>query len=156
MFGTQKFLSHFHILITGARQYFLKIYLLKLLPDLNCISVFVLDHAFEAFIIGICCFSAKHAALRRKNKDWLARSWNNVWSVLFQYKANIVKMQHVLAMIQLKNFSFGIKQQSLTIWSTTSFFKTDQKKKNYSFINGDIIHTFLYTLKGLYIFFSTK
>jgi hypothetical protein len=20
--------------------------------------------------IGICCFSAKHAALRRKNKDW--------------------------------------------------------------------------------------
>jgi hypothetical protein len=24
--------------------------------------------------IGICCFSAKHAALRRKSKDWLA--WN--------------------------------------------------------------------------------
>jgi hypothetical protein len=23
--------------------------------------------------IGICCFSAKHAALRRKSKDWLAR-----------------------------------------------------------------------------------
>jgi hypothetical protein len=22
--------------------------------------------------IGICCFSAKHAALRRKSKDWLA------------------------------------------------------------------------------------
>ena len=32
--------------------------------------------------IGICCFSAKHAALRRKNKDWLARNQNNVseWS----------------------------------------------------------------------------
>ena len=28
--------------------------------------------------IGICCFSAKHAALRRKNKDWLARNQNNV------------------------------------------------------------------------------
>jgi hypothetical protein len=26
--------------------------------------------------IGICCFSAKHAALRSKNKDWLARNQN--------------------------------------------------------------------------------
>jgi hypothetical protein len=32
--------------------------------------------------IGICCFSAKHAGLRRKSKDWLARNQNNVseWS----------------------------------------------------------------------------
>ena len=32
--------------------------------------------------IGICCFSAKHAVLRRKSKDWLARNQNNVseWS----------------------------------------------------------------------------
>jgi hypothetical protein len=32
--------------------------------------------------IGICCFSAKHAALRGKSKDWLARNQNNVseWS----------------------------------------------------------------------------
>jgi hypothetical protein len=32
--------------------------------------------------IGICCFFAKHAALRRKSKDWLARNQNNVseWS----------------------------------------------------------------------------
>jgi hypothetical protein len=28
--------------------------------------------------IGICCFSAKHAALRRKSKYWLARNQNNV------------------------------------------------------------------------------
>jgi hypothetical protein len=28
--------------------------------------------------IGICCFCAKHAALRRKSKDWLARKQNNV------------------------------------------------------------------------------
>ena len=28
--------------------------------------------------IGICCFSAKHAALRRKRKDWLARNQDNV------------------------------------------------------------------------------
>ena len=28
--------------------------------------------------IGICCFSAKHAALRRKSNDWLARNQDNV------------------------------------------------------------------------------
>ena len=36
------------------------------------------DRRFESrsgqtkdYKIGICCFSAKHAALRRKSKDWL-------------------------------------------------------------------------------------
>jgi hypothetical protein len=28
--------------------------------------------------IGIYCFSPKHAALRRKSKNWLARNQNNV------------------------------------------------------------------------------
>jgi len=30
----------------------------------------------------MCCFSAKHAALRSKSKDWLARNQDNVseWS----------------------------------------------------------------------------
>ena len=28
--------------------------------------------------IGICCFSAKQAALRRKSKDWLAWNQDNV------------------------------------------------------------------------------
>jgi hypothetical protein len=28
--------------------------------------------------IGMCCFSAKHAAVRSKSKDWLARNQNNV------------------------------------------------------------------------------
>jgi hypothetical protein len=34
--------------------------------------------------IGICCFSGKHATLRRRSKDWLARNQNNVseWSDL--------------------------------------------------------------------------
>ena len=48
--------------------------------------------------IGICCFSAKHAALRRKSKDWLARNQDNVseWGdmsihgLLFQW-ASIIK-----------------------------------------------------------------
>jgi hypothetical protein len=47
------------------------------------------DHGFELrsgqtkdYKIGICCFSAKHAALRRNSKDWLARNQANVseWS----------------------------------------------------------------------------
>jgi hypothetical protein len=45
----------------------------------------VIDRGFEPrsgqikdFKIGICCFSAKHAALRRKSKDWLARNQDNV------------------------------------------------------------------------------
>ena len=36
----------------------------------------------KEYKIGICCFSAKNEALRRKSKDWLARNQNNVseWS----------------------------------------------------------------------------
>ena len=29
--------------------------------------------------IGICCFSTKHAALKRKSKDWLIQNQNNVY-----------------------------------------------------------------------------
>ena len=43
------------------------------------------DRGFESppgqtknYKIGICCFSAKQAALRRKSKDWLARNQDNV------------------------------------------------------------------------------
>ena len=50
--------------------------------------------------IGICCFSAKHAALRRKSKDWFARNQNNAfeWSdmstrgLLLQW-ASTIKIQ---------------------------------------------------------------
>ena len=28
--------------------------------------------------IGICCFSAKYASLKRKSKDWLARNQDTV------------------------------------------------------------------------------
>ena len=56
------------------------------------VSVLVLsagDRGFEHwsgqtkdYKIGICCFSAKHAAVRRKTKDWSARNQTNVskWS----------------------------------------------------------------------------
>ena len=50
------------------------------------------DHGFDSrsgqtkdYEIGICCFSTKHAALRRKSNDWLARNQNNVsqWSDMY-------------------------------------------------------------------------
>ena len=47
--------------------------------------------------IGISCFSAKHAALKRKSKDWLARNQNNVseWSDMSTCGlwASIIKIQ---------------------------------------------------------------
>jgi hypothetical protein len=50
--------------------------------------------------IGICCFSAKHVALRRKSNDWLAQNQNNVseWNdmstcgLLFKW-ASTIKIQ---------------------------------------------------------------
>jgi hypothetical protein len=53
------------------------------------LTLSAVDRGFEPrsgqikdYAIGICCFSAKHVALRRKSKDWLARNQNNVseWS----------------------------------------------------------------------------
>jgi hypothetical protein len=49
--------------------------------------------------IGICCFSAKHAALRRNGKDWLALNQDNVYEwgdmsicgLLFQWTSTIKK-----------------------------------------------------------------
>jgi hypothetical protein len=55
----------------------------------SMLALIAVDRGFEPrsgqtkdYKIGIRCFSAKHAALRRKSKDWLARNQNNVskWS----------------------------------------------------------------------------
>ena len=53
------------------------------------VGVFVLsavDRGFEPrsgqtkdYKIGLCCFSANRAALRRKSKDWWVRNQNNVF-----------------------------------------------------------------------------
>ena len=53
------------------------------------------DRGFEQtkdYTIGICCFSAKHAALRRKRKDWFARNQNNdsEWSDKNIYPLTVV------------------------------------------------------------------
>jgi hypothetical protein len=51
----------------------------------NVLASSAVDHGFKPksgqtkdYAIGICSFSAKHAALRRKSKDWLARNHDNV------------------------------------------------------------------------------
>ena len=51
----------------------------------NMLISSAIDHGFEPRCgqtkdcnIGICCFSAKHTALRRKSKGWLAQNQNNV------------------------------------------------------------------------------
>ena len=55
----------------------------------NVLASSVVDRGFEPrsgqtkdYKIGMCCFSAKHAALRRESKYWLARYQNDVskWS----------------------------------------------------------------------------
>jgi len=58
------------------------------IDNLMVISVLAssaVDRGFEPrlgqtkdYKIGICCFSAKHTALRRKSKDWLAQNQDNV------------------------------------------------------------------------------
>ena len=73
----------------------------------SVLALSAVDHGLEPrsgqtkdYKIGICCFSAKHAALRRKSKDVLARNQNNVseWSdmstrgLLFQW-ASTLKIQ---------------------------------------------------------------
>jgi hypothetical protein len=70
----------------------------------NVLASSAVDRGFEPrsgqtkdYKIGICCFSAKHTALRRKSKDWLGRNQNNVseWSdmstcgLLFQWTSTI-------------------------------------------------------------------
>ena len=51
----------------------------------NMLALSVVDRGFKSWLdqpkdykIGICCFSAKHIASRRKNKDRLAQNQDNV------------------------------------------------------------------------------
>ena len=53
--------------------------------EVSMLASSAVDCGFESrsgqtkdYTIGICCFSNKHTALRRKTKDWLARNQDNV------------------------------------------------------------------------------
>ena len=58
----------------------------------SVLALSVVDRGFELRSgqtkdceIGICCFSAKHAALWKKSKDWLIQNQDNVseWGDMF-------------------------------------------------------------------------
>ena len=58
----------------------------------SVLALSVVDRGFELrsgqtkdYEIGICCFSAKHAALWKKSKDWLIQNQDNVseWGDMF-------------------------------------------------------------------------
>jgi hypothetical protein len=51
----------------------------------SILTLSLIDHGFKPrsgktkdYKIGICCFSTKHTALRRKSKDCLAQDQDNV------------------------------------------------------------------------------
>ena len=51
----------------------------------SVLALSAIDRGFEPrsgqtkdYAIGMCCFSAEHAALWRKSKDWLARDHDNM------------------------------------------------------------------------------
>jgi hypothetical protein len=51
----------------------------------SVLALSAVDRGFEPwsgqtkdYKIGICCYPAKHAALRRKSKDWLAQNQDNL------------------------------------------------------------------------------
>ena len=91
--------------------------------------------------IGICCLSAKHAALRRKSKDWSARNHNYVseWSDmshrgLFFQCFSTIKIQLIIISSKInlfspwyswKNYRIGVKHHSLTK-RISFFFKSKQ------------------------------
>jgi hypothetical protein len=110
------------------------------------LTLSVVDHGFEPrsgqtkdYKIGICCFSAKHAALRRKSKNWLARNQNNVseWSdmsirgLLFQWAIKIQlsmlvqnKVDLIIISLRIKLFSpwYGWKIAELALNNNHSHF----------------------------------
>jgi len=57
------------------------------------LGLHLLSGQTKDYTIGICCFDAKHATLRRKSKTWLARNrdngsgWGNMYirGLLFQW-----------------------------------------------------------------------
>jgi hypothetical protein len=65
----------------------------------SVLSSSAVDREFESrssrakdYEIGICCFSAKHAALRRKSKDWLVWNQDNMfeWADMSIYVWTVV------------------------------------------------------------------
>ena len=106
-------------------------YLLNRIGDVivSVLASSVVDRGFEPrsgqikdYKNGICCFSAKHAALRSKSKDWVARNQNNVsecsdmstGGLLFQW-ATTIKIQ--LGMLVQNKADFIIISLKINLFS---------------------------------------
>ena len=48
---------------------------------------------------GICCFSTKHTALRRKGKNWLVRNQDNVYEWRDMFTADCCTMKIELSLL---------------------------------------------------------
>ena len=84
----------------------------------------VLDRGFQPwsgqtkdYAICICCFSGKHATLKRKSKDWLSRNHDNVSELgdmsasrlLFQCASTIQIQQRVLVWYKMNLIIISLK-----------------------------------------------
>jgi hypothetical protein len=87
--------------------------------------------------IGICCFSAKNAPLRRKSKDLMARNQNNgsewghisIHRLLFQW-ANTVKIQ--LSMLVLYKVDFTIISLKINGFEPTTYRTRGEHANHYT------------------------
>ena len=85
--------------------------------------IFLNKSQIKDYKIGICCFSAMYATLMIKSKDWLAQinvsNWSDMSTCLHNNNnknptklGGLVQSRYYYHLvIQLKNCSFGVKQQ---------------------------------------------
>ena len=98
--------------------------------------------------IGICCFSAKHTALRRKSKDWLAWNQDNVseWGnmstrgLLFQWTST-TKIQ--LSVLFSPRYSWKIAEHLTTINHSLVYYINKQYKNLNRFTSSQKDHIVL-------------
>jgi hypothetical protein len=83
----------------------------------------------KEYQIGICCFSAKKASLRRKSKDWLALNQNNVsewsdistrWLLLAHLAKGNVNFYHHLAPVVRRLSSLYFSHFNRLLWNASA------------------------------------
>ena len=122
------------ILVLYMHHVIIFIYIFFSYIDGVMVSVFassVVDRESEApsgqtkdYEIGICCYFAKHAALRRKSKDWLAQNQDNVsdWGdmsihgLLLQWASTIKIQLIVLVLCKVDLIIISLKINLFSPW----------------------------------------
>ena len=72
------------------------------------------------YIIGICCFSAKHTVLRKKSKDWLARNQDNVCLSWFFCPSTWIRLCSYSLKLMLRALRRSNKYQLYSLWFDTT------------------------------------